>query len=67
MENESKSQLIIFRVRAAAGTKLEQMLQERKIVGIKSSNQYARKILTDFLEGRLAYANPDHALLNPDL
>jgi len=67
MENDSKSQLIIFRVRSNSGAKLAKTMQERKIVGIKSVNQYARKILIDFLEGRLKYENPEHADLNPDL
>lgn len=65
----AKENVISFRLDEKKFGSLTEKLKEQPVVGIKSTNQMARKIVNDFLAGRLAYANPadakvDHAYLD---
>ena len=54
---ETKDYSIIFRITEPAYDAIEQ--KRSRSVGCKSGNQFARKILMDYLEGKLIYIVPD--------
>ncbi len=57
-KNTVKPTVISFRITAAQTKTLDAIRTRQQVIGIKSSNQYARKILSDFLAGRVVYKNP---------
>ena len=40
------------------GTTLDAFVKESAIVGIKGANDFARKLLYDYQDGKLTYTNP---------
>lgn len=65
-----KDGIISFRLPGPHDKKLVAATKEAaaKVVGIKSENQFVRKLVVDFLAGRLVYIDPaardDNPLLN---
>lgn len=62
-----KQHVVSFRVPEEQATTVKKMLQAQPILGIKSVNQYFRKVGRDFLGGKLAYKNPGDAFVDTDL
>ena len=59
--------VVSFRITDDQTKKLGQIFDRDGPVGVRSTNQYARKILSDFLAGRLKYKNPAHIKKDLDL
>jgi hypothetical protein len=62
---ENKTGVFIFRLPTSQSDKLKKQFEERPIVGITSENLFARKIILDYLSGRLIYLNPELRKDNP--
>jgi len=57
MPKDNKTGLCIFRLPESLDDKLVEKFEEKKIIDIKSKHQLARKIVTDYLSGRLIYVD----------
>ena len=64
---EAPEKIVAFRLDGTHGQDLDRVAIKNKIVGIASGNQLARKLVLDFLQGRLLYPNPDDLHRNPNL
>ena len=62
---ENKTGVYIFRLPTSADVDLIKDFESKPIVGITSVNLFARKIIMDYLSGRLAYLDPSSKLDNP--
>ena len=65
-EKTLKEHIVSFRIPKEQAAIVERMLQEQPIVGVKSPNQFFRKIGRDFLAGRVAYKNAEDMLVDSD-
>jgi hypothetical protein len=54
-----KENVVSFRLDDAKFKDLKKVRETNMPVGIKSENQLCRKIVNDFLAGRLKYENPE--------
>lgn len=59
-EKELRPTVISFRITEAQTEKLTANFENDSALGVRSHNQYARKVVADFLAGRLVYKNPEH-------
>lgn len=59
-EKSLRPTVISFRITEAQTEKLHENFENDSALGVRSSNQYARKVVADFLAGRLVYKNPEH-------
>ncbi len=59
--------VIAFRVAAKDAATLDARSEADRIVNVRSGNQMARKIVLDFLKGRLIYVNPNDRHRDPAL
>lgn len=70
-DRENKERIISFRLPATEGEDLDKRSRgengERRIIGVKSGNQLARKVVRDFLMGRLVYIDRGSTLMDPDV
>jgi len=57
IESNVKPTVVSFRITAKQQKTLDAVQDRDPAVGVKSRNQYARKVLVDFLAGKLAYKN----------
>jgi len=62
-----KQHVVSFRVPEEQATTVKKMLAAQPIMGVKSVNQYFRKIGRDFLAGKLTYKNPQDAYVDTDI
>jgi hypothetical protein len=53
-----KEQIVSFRIPKAQAEMVEHMLVEQPISGVRSVNQWFRKVGVDFVAGRVVYKNP---------
>lgn len=60
----NKERVVSFRLTKARLQTLEDIMKNDAPVGIKSSKMLARKIVVDFLAGRLEYKDPQHKLVD---
>lgn len=60
-----KDAIIAFRLETAFSEKLGVQVDRVPIEGIKSHGDMARKIVMDFIMGRLVYPIPEYRTLNP--
>jgi hypothetical protein len=60
-----KDAIIAFRLETAFSEKLGAQVDSVLVNGIKSQGDMARKIVMDFLMGRLVYPIPEYRTLNP--
>ena len=69
MSDRAKLETIIsFRLDNIMAEKLSQKFNDwPPIMDIKSKNHFSRKILIDFLKGRLVYLNPQDVRENPNM
>jgi hypothetical protein len=54
-----KEHIISFRIPDDQAELVIKMLREQPILGVRSPNQFFRKLGLDFIAGRLAYKNPE--------
>lgn len=57
--SQLKKRVISFRLSTKQDLQLGEILKRDPVVGVKSSRQFSRKIVVDFLNGRLVYKNPN--------
>lgn len=51
----NRSTVVAFRVTPDEETRMSQFIHGRTILGVNSPHQFARKVVEDFLGGRLVY------------
>jgi hypothetical protein len=66
IEHKKKKRIISFRLPTGEANKLNELMG-KPIEGIKSEGQLVRKLVLDFVSGRIQYANPADAQRNPEL
>lgn len=59
-----KSNVISFRLTSTQFKALAEIYKRQPPVHVKSEKRLARKIVCDFVAGRLKYADPKHALVD---
>lgn len=64
-EKKLKQHVVCFRVSTDRYDTAKSSLDAQGIVGMKSVNQFFRKLALDFLSGRLVYKNSEDRI-NPD-
>lgn len=62
-----KPNVISFRITSKYSKTLGEIYERDAASGIKSVNQLARKIVCDYLAGRLHYTNPEDKLQDLDI
>jgi hypothetical protein len=62
---ENKTGVYIFRLPTSRVAELDAQFKKQPIVGITSENLFARKIIIDYLLGRLVYLDPRSRGDNP--
>ncbi len=67
MAKEVKPVVVSFRLTSAQHTLMVDGISKNPIVGIRSENQYARKLVCDFLAGKLVYTKPSDRLIDSDI
>lgn len=60
-----KDAIVAFRLETSFSEKLEAHVDHVPVDGIKSQGDMARKIVMDFIMGRLVYPIPEYRTLNP--
>jgi hypothetical protein len=60
-----KEAIIAFRLEKDDGRRLDEVREGLSITSVKSRGHMCRKIVKDFLMGRLIYVTPQHQLLDP--
>ena len=63
----TRPEVVSFRITADQAKILKKIHEDQPASNVKSPNQRARKVLVDFLAGRLDYKNPDDQLRDLDL
>ena len=58
-ETEELSTAVIFRLNKADHSALQEKVDTLKIIKVRSRGQFARKIVVDYLRGRLVYLRPE--------
>jgi hypothetical protein len=64
---ESKDRVASFRIAKAVDSDVEAKLVAQPVVGCDSANKFYRKLVLDYVAGRLAYKDPDDAKADPDV
>jgi len=62
-----KHNIVMFRLKTETLRNMGEVLTREPIIGVRSTNQFARKIVKDFMEGRLVYTNPKFSLADTEL
>jgi hypothetical protein len=65
--SDEQTTVIAFRVAAKDAMALDDRAEANRIVNVRSGNQFARKIVLDFLKGRLIYVSRVDQLRDPML
>lgn len=60
-EKNLRECIVSFRIPKSQADTASKMLADKPVLGIRSTNQFFRKVGLDFLAGRLTYKNPEHA------
>ena len=66
-KTKSKTTVMSFRITSDEEQKLISIQDTEPAVGIQSTRQRCRKIVSDYLAGRLVYTNPDDRFADFDL
>lgn len=64
--NKVRPIVISFRLTEAQVSQLQDIVDHKPVVNIPSHNRLCRKVITDYLAGRLIYKNKDDALIDYD-
>lgn len=59
--------VVSFRITAAQDKTLNETFSRDAASGVNSTNQLARKVVCDYLAGRMEYLNPDDKLQDLDM
>lgn len=59
--------IVMFRLEPPRVEMLSEIIRRDPIVGVHSGHQLARKIVVDYLEGRLQYTHDKYKKADPDL
>ena len=62
----TRPQVVSFRITATQGKNLKAIYDRDAATGVNSTNQLARKVVCDYLAGRLEYRNPADKLQDLD-
>lgn len=62
-----KEHIVSFRIPKDTAATVEKMLGSQPVVGVKSINQFSRKVLKDLLTGKLVYKNAEDISKDPDI
>lgn len=62
----TRPQVVSFRITAKQTKLLKEIFDRDSATGVNSPNQLARKVICDYLAGRLDYRNPDDKLQDLD-
>lgn len=62
-----KERVVAFRIPTGKGERLDAMADEMQVVNVSSGNKLARKVVLDFLGGRLVYLNSNDRQNDPVL
>lgn len=65
--SEEPTGVVSFRLKPKEQRQLTKALSENPVIGVRSKNQYARKLVQDFLNGSLVYLNPNSVTKNSAL
>ena len=65
VKTPGKEEVIAFRLEKNDCIGLDKAVQDLGIKSVKSRGHVSRKIVKDFLMGRLVYITPEHQLLDP--
>jgi hypothetical protein len=63
----NRSAIFAFRLTEKDAKALEDRMQLAPVIDIASKEQFARKVVLDFLHNRLIYLNPHDQKINPEL
>lgn len=63
----TKPHVVSFRLTGTQYSKLTKIFAARPPVHVKSPKAMARKIVSDYLEGRMVYRDPNHQLADMDV
>ena len=66
MPKEARSEVIIFRLRKSHFDSLVKEHRAIKVRNVNTENQFVRKLVIDFVSGRLVYMSPPDRELTPD-
>jgi hypothetical protein len=66
-EKTLKEHIVAFRIPKDQAAIVTKMLADQPICGVKSVNQFFRKIGRDYLAGKMAYKNPEDAIEDTDI
>jgi hypothetical protein len=64
-DKELTEEVIAFRVTKTRAELLRQQVEDLRAVGVRSHHQLCRKIVLDFLTGKLAYLTAQDRFENP--
>lgn len=62
-----KERVVAFRIPTTKGNKLDDRAGEMQVVNVSSGNKLARKVVLDFLDGKLVYLNAQDKSSDPAL
>lgn len=65
-EGEGLAAQVIFRITSADRAILDEQVQTLKIIGVRSPNQLARKVIVDYIRGKLNYTNESDRHQRPE-
>lgn len=65
-QRATRPQVVSFRITTGQTKTLGEIFNRDAASGVNSPNQLARKIVCDYLAGRLVYRNPDDKLVDMD-
>jgi hypothetical protein len=66
MPKEARTEVVIFRLRRSHFDKLVEDHSSQKLRSINTEDQFARKIIIDYLIGKLVYTNPADRQVTPE-
>lgn len=65
VSKQNSDEIVTFRVTKARHSKMVEYKDSVRIVGVRSHHQLARKLVLDFLDGRLVYLKDSHKYESP--
>jgi hypothetical protein len=64
---DTRDRVIAFRIKEPKAEVLDNQATSSRIVNVRSGNQLARKVILDFIAGKLVYLNPGDRHRDPTL
>lgn len=63
---QPRTEIVSFRLRKVEAALLKKDLKENPIAGVKSLEQFSRKLIVDYARGRTVYIDPIDRQIEPD-